>query len=285
VHKLTLRKFLDDDDFLRFFTPVSDKIVHDEKQESRRREEKQVRTEYIEWLREHRNPSVFRALYACNLFMFIAPFCFILLGISNSSLALKLSLIVFGINFALMMLFPACFTTIGEKSKSYKELYRMDSISAIIWLMTPTIGNCLLMLRNASNAKGIFLPSLLITAALMLLLFLRYRHETKLRSVMTCVAAAFLLAVVMLGTFSAASYHFRSDVPVSEEYAVITELTKNKSRRSTSYDASLELEDGSVISYDISSSFYRNSKEGDTVRIATYEGLLGSTFTVVEKAE
>jgi hypothetical protein len=94
-----------------------------------------------------------------------------------------------------------------------------------------------------------------------------------------------ILAVVMLGTFSAASYHFRSEAPISTKDAVITELDVHKSRRSTSYDATLALEDGSVVSYDITSSFYRNSKEGDTVRIATYEGWLGSTFTVLEKAE
>ncbi len=277
--KLTLLDHVGEEGLTDFFSDVASRIVRNEKKDSAHRAEKEQRDDYGKWVRENRNPSVFRFLRIYSRLLYVL---FPLLYVAQILLSISLmpvGVVLFVLNYVLALLFPTCFS-VSMEEKKFKALHDAETISLPPFLALPAFANVLIFINLAANPSGILVPTLALTALLLLPILLRYLREYRMQWY-NVLAMLFFLAFAVFGTFSTINLQYSPSNPLSVESATILEKDMHSSRKSRSYDVTVQMPDGEVQTYDIRSSIYKEIEEGDNVLICTYGGLLGTTYTIV----
>ncbi|MBQ9748786.1 MAG: hypothetical protein IJV98_08380 [Clostridia bacterium] len=279
THTLVLSEQISDQALTDFFAPVAHRIATDAKKDEVRREQAKKDGDYKRWLTENRDPTVFRRLKLLSRATHVVFFASLFLQLLWPIFTMWLCTALFVINYAPVLLFPAYFSVSAE-TKKFKALYGMDCIPILTFLPYPAVINLLILFRQAPNMTGFLLPSLVLTAVLILPIALRYGHE--LRTDATRVIALILImGIAVSATFSALNGQYAMNHPISEESLVVIEKNVHNGRRSTSYDVTVTRPDGTVKTYDVSHSVYEDVRTGEPITLYVYEGLFGVTYTKI----
>ena len=192
---------------------------------------------------------------------------------------LYISAALFVINILIIVKFPQCFSIRAVRKKEKREEY-----GAAGFLLIPMISSMALMIIRTSNVSYHFIiPSLVIAIIIATVLIVCFRQEwaKEKSSVFGVYLLSFLIAIGLVATIAIPT---AKQNLVSSQTAKVTETERRHSggkNRSTYYECTVKFPDGAEKEYHITKSLYDELRNGDNVKVDTYEGIFGITFTYV----
>lgn len=270
--KMDIVSDISEEDLRTFFEEVSFTVRKQKPQTYEKPNFTQAQEEYEYKMRTKRDSKVQKAL---NIYFYIMIAYFVIGVFLKHDIMIYISAALFLINFTAVMALPQYFTIRPNKKNEQSR----TTISAGIFLLLPLCYNALEMVTKPANVDGWITAWLVVSVVFTLILLVRYFGEIKcnLSSVLTVLLYSLLISYGITATLA---------VPTAKNNLISSKTGEavdfeRHSGKNSSYEITLLLDDGTQEEYYVTSTLYKNTEKGDILKVDTYEGVFGITFTYI----
>lgn len=259
-------------DLRTFFEELSFTVIKQKPQEPEKPKLTKEQEEYEDKMRKKRDPKVQKAL---KIYFFITIAYFFVGVFWKHDMMIYISAALFLLSFIAVMALPQYFTVRSEKKNERSR----TTLHVGIFLLIPLICNMLELIKNPANADGWMGAWLVIAVIFAIILLLRYLEEVKCNP-SSCLSILIFALMISIGITGTLAVPTAKNNLISSKTGEAVDFERHSGKNS-SYEITLLLDDGIQEEYYVTSTLYKNTEKGDILKVDTYEGIFGITFTYV----